>query len=398
VTDKDVNRLMASFTSGRAEGGFELGIQHGLERMLASPNFLFRVEQQPSAAAQGSAYRLRDLDLASRLSFFMWSSIPDDELLDVAIRGKLSDPAVLNKQIRRMLADRRSQALVDNFATQWLALGKLAGVVPDVDVYPEFDENLREAMQEETRRFLTSQLREDHSVIELLTANYTYINERLARHYGIPNVYGTQFRRFTFTDGTRGGLLGQASTLTATSYPNRTSPVLRGKWVLANLLGAPPPPPPADVPPLKDAGQDGQPKSVRDRMEQHRRNPACASCHQRMDPLGFALENFDGIGRWRNASDGAPVDATAVLPDGTRFQGLAGLRTLLASHPDEFVRTLTEKLLSYAVGRVVDYNDLPAVRQIARESAAEKYRWSALISAIVRSTPFTMGIVQTASN
>lgn len=396
VTEKDLGRLLSSYEAGQAEGGFEVGIQYGLERMLASPSFLFRIEQKPANQAPGTTYRLSDLDVASRLSFFLWSSIPDDELLDVAIRGKLGDPAVLARQVRRMLGDPRSQALVDNFATQWLSLGKLAGIVPDVDVYPDFDENLREAMQQETRRFIGSQLREDRSVMELLTANYTFVNERLAEHYGIANIYGNHFRRVTLEDGKRGGVLGHASTLTATSYPNRTSPVLRGKWVLANLLGAPPPPPPADVPPLKDAGEGGQPLSVRDRMEEHRKNPACASCHQRMDPVGFSLENFDGLGRWRSVSDGAPIDAVATLPDGTQFQGLNGLRTLLVSHPEEFVRTLGEKLLSYAIGRVIEYHDLPAVRQIARESATKNYRWSSLVSAIVRSTPFTMGIVQDA--
>ena len=394
LTDKDLQRLLSSYKAGHAEGGFEVGIQHGLERMLASPSFLFRIEQEPANRAPGTAYRLSDLDVASRLSFFLWSSIPDDQLLDLAIRGKLADSAVLAKQIRRMLGDPRSQALVDNFATQWLSLGKLAGVVPDVDVYPEFDENLREAMQQETKRFIGSQLREDRSVMELLTANHTFVNERLARHYGIPNIYGNHFRRVTFADGSRGGLLGQASALTVTSYPNRTSPVLRGKWVLANLLGAPPPPPPADVPPLPDAGGEGHARSVRDRMEEHRKNPVCASCHQRMDPLGFALENFDGIGKWRSVSDGEAIDAAAALPDGTQFQGLNGLRTLLVSHPEEFVRTFSEKLLSYAVGRVVESSDLPAVRQIAREAAAENYRWSSLVAAIARSTPFSMGIVQ----
>ena len=394
ITEKDLGRLLASYNDGRANGGFEVGIQQGLERMLAAPSFLFRIEQEPANKAPGTVYRLSDLDLASRLSFFLWSSIPDEELLDVAIRGKLSDPAVLAKQVRRLLDDSRSKALVDNFATQWLALGKLAGVVPDVEAFPEFDENLREAMQQETRLFIASQLREDRSVMELLTANYTFLNERLARHYGIPGVYGSHFRRVTLADGNRAGLLGQASILTVTSYPNRTSPVLRGKWVLANMLGAPPPPPPPDVPALKDAGFDGQPLSVRDRMEQHRKNPVCASCHQRMDPLGFSLENFDGLGRWRSISDGAPIDSAAALPDGTKFQGLAGLRTLLVSHQDEFVRTVTEKLLSYSIGRVAEYYDLPAVRQITREAAAQNYRWSSLISAIVKSTPFTMGIVQ----
>ena len=394
VTEKDLGRLLSSYRTGHAAGGFETGIQHGLERILVSPNFLFRIEHPPANRAPGTVYRLSDLDMASRLSFFLWSSIPDDELLDLAIRRKLSDPAVLAKQVRRMLADPRSQALVDNFATQWLSLGKLAGIVPDVDVYPEFDENLRQAMLQETQRFIGSQLREDRSVMELLTANYTFVNERLAQHYGIPNVYGVHFRKLTLEDGRRAGLLGHASTLTVTSYPNRTSPVLRGKWVLANLLGAPPPPPPADVPPLKDPGEDGQPRSVRERIEEHRKNPACASCHQRMDPLGFSLENFDGLGKWRSTSDGAPVDAAAVLPDGTRFQGLNGLRSLLVSHPEEFVRTLGEKMLSYAIGRVTESGDLPAVRKIARESATQNYRWSSVISSIVRSTPFSMGRVE----
>jgi Protein of unknown function (DUF1592)/Protein of unknown function (DUF1588)/Protein of unknown function (DUF1585)/Protein of unknown function (DUF1587)/Protein of unknown function (DUF1595)/Planctomycete cytochrome C len=395
ITERDLGRLLSSYEAGRAEGGFEVGVQQGLERMLAAPSFLFRIEREPANKAPGTAYRLSDLELASRLSFFLWSSIPDDQLLDVAIRGKLSDPPVLATQIRRMLGDSRSQALVDNFATQWLSLGKLAGVVPDVEVFPDFDENLRQAMQQETRRFIASQLRDDRSVIELLTANYTFVNERLARHYGIPNIYGDHFRRVTFDDGRRGGLLGQAGILTVTSYPNRTSPVLRGKWVLANLLGAPPPPPPPDVPALKE-NSDGQPRSMRDRMAEHRKNPACASCHQRMDPLGFSLENFDGLGRWRSLSDGAPIDASAALPDGTQFQGLDGLRKLLLGHKEEFVRTVTERLLSYAVGRVVEYYDLPAVRQIVRDSSTQDYRWSSLISAIVRSTPFTMGIVQSA--
>jgi mono/diheme cytochrome c family protein len=394
VTERDLGRLLNSYKEGRAEGDFALGIRYGLERVLASPSFLFRIEEEPANAPEGTPYRLSDLDIASRLSFFLWSSIPDDELLDVAIRGKLREQAVLARQVRRMLADSRSQALVDNFATQWLSLGKLAGIVPDVDVYPEFDENLREAMQEETRRFIGSQLREDRSVIELLTANYTFVNERLAQHYGIPHVYGNHFRRVTFTDGKRGGLLGHASTLTATSYPNRTSPVLRGKWILANLLGGPPPPPPADVPPLREAGEEGQPRSVRERLEEHRKNPACASCHRRMDPLGFSLENFDGVGKWRTISDGAPIDTTAVLPDGAQLQGLSGLRTLIASHPQEFVRTLGEKLLSYAIGRVIEPYDLPAVRKVARESATQNYRWSSLVEAIVTSTPFTMGIVE----
>src|SRR4029453_10656090 len=308
VTEKDVERLLGFYEAGRAEGGFEAGIQRGIERILAAPSFIFRIEEEPAGKAPGTVYRLNDLALASRLSFFLWSSIPDEELLDVAIRGKLSDPATLAKQVRRMFDHPRALALVDNFGAQWLSLGKLAGIVPDVDAYPEFDENLREAMQQEHRLFMESQLRGDRSVTDLVTANYTFVNERLARHYGIANIYGDHFRRVTFDDGKRGGLLGQAGILAVTSYPNRTSPVLRGKWVLANLLGAPPPPPPADVPALKDAGEEGQPRSIRGRMEAHRRNPACAPCHARMDPLGFSLENYDALGKWRPRSDGVPVE------------------------------------------------------------------------------------------
>lgn len=394
VTERDVERLLSFYEAGRADGGFEGGIQRGIERILAAPSFIFRIEEEAAGKAPGTVYRLNDLAIASRLSFFLWSSIPDDELLDVAIRGKLSDPATLAKQVRRMLDDSRSRALVDNFAAQWLSMGKLAGIVPDVDAYPEFDENLREAMQQENRLFMESQLRADLSVTNLVTANYTFLNERLATHYGIPNVYGDHFRRWTFSDGQRGGLLGQAGILAVTSYPNRTSPVLRGKWVLANLLGAPPPPPPADVPALKDAGEDGEPRSIRERMEAHRRNPACASCHARMDPLGFSLENYDALGKWRSTSDGVPVDVAASLPDGFKFEGPNGLRALLVSRSDEFVRTVTERLSSYALGRVLESSDQPAIRQIAREAAAQDNRWSALIMAIVKSTPFTHGIVQ----
>ncbi len=394
ATEKDIERLLGFYEAGRAEGGFEAGIQRGVERILAAPSFIFRIEEEAVGKGPGAVYRLNDLALASRLSFFLWSSIPDDELLDVAIRGKLSEPATLAKQVRRMLDDPRSVALVENFATQWLSLGKLAGIVPDVDAYPEFDENLRAAMLQEHRLFMESQLRGDLSVTDLVTANYSFINERLARHYGIPNIYGDHFRRVTFDDGKRGGLLGQAGILAVTSYPNRTSPVLRGKWVLANLLGSPPPPPPAEVPALKDAGEEGQPRSIRDRMEAHRRNPACASCHARMDPLGFSLENYDALGKWRSESDGVPVDVAASLPDGFRFEGPKGLRALLVGHSEDFVRTFTERLLSYALGRVLESSDQPAIRQIAREAAAQDNRWSALIMAIVRSTPFTHAIVQ----
>jgi hypothetical protein len=394
VTPQDIQTLVDFYRDGRANATFYAGIQRGLERILAAPSFLFRVESEPANAAPGSVYRLSDLDLASRMSFFLWSSIPDDELLNTAIAGKLKQPAVLEHQVRRMLADRRSKALVDNFVDQWLQMGKLAGLVPDPDAYPEFDENLREAMHQETTEFVSAQLREDRSVLDLLTADYSYLNERLARHYGIPNIYGNHFRKITFTDGVRGGLLGQASVLTVTSYPNRTSVVLRGKWLLANLLGSPPAPPPADVPSLKDAGQDGQPRSLRDRMEQHRKNPACSGCHQRMDPLGFALENFDALGKWRTVADGERIDVSASLPDGTYFEGMAGLRKLLLNHKDDYVRTLTEKLLAYGVGRGIEYYDQPAVRQIARESAPADYRWSSLILGIVRSRTFSMSIVK----
>ncbi len=291
LTERDIDTLLGFYDEGRKSGGFEAGIQRGLERILAAPSFLFRVVREPAGAAPGAAHRLSDLDLASRLSFFLWGSIPDDPLRDAAVRGTLSDPGVLERQVQRMLRDPRANALVDNFASRWLELSKVAGVVPDTELYPEFDENLREAMAQETRLFVASQVHDNASVIDLLTADYSFLNERLAAHYGIRNVYGSHFRRVTFSDGTRGGLLGQSSILTVTSYPNRTSVTMRGKWVLANVLGAPPPPPPPDIPALDDAAS-GQPRSLRERMERHRSSPACASCHQRMDPLGFALETL----------------------------------------------------------------------------------------------------------
>jgi Protein of unknown function (DUF1592)/Protein of unknown function (DUF1588)/Protein of unknown function (DUF1585)/Protein of unknown function (DUF1587)/Protein of unknown function (DUF1595)/Planctomycete cytochrome C len=396
ATKEDLQTLLGFYRSGHAAGGFEVGIQRGIERILAAPSFLFRVERQPPGMP-GSTYRLTDLELASRVSFFLWSSIPDAELIGVAARGKLRDPVVMEQQVRRMLADPRANALVDNFAAQWLNLGKIAGVKPDEYVHPEFDENLRDAMLEETRRFLTTQIREDRSVVDLLSADYTFVNDRLARHYGMPDVFGNQFRRVTFKDGVRGGLLGQAAVLTVTSYPNRTSPVVRGKWLLDNMLGAPPPPPPPDVPTLVEPGEDNQPRSVRERLEAHRKNPTCAACHVRMDPLGFALENFDALGKWRTSSDGVPVDAAASLPDGTQFDGIVGLRKLLVDHRDEFVRTLTEKLLSYAIGRGLEHFDLPTVRQIARDAAPTGHRWSALVLGIVKSTPFAMGTITEAS-
>jgi mono/diheme cytochrome c family protein len=391
VNDEDLNALLDFYRSGRAEKDFDTGIQRGLERILAAPSFLFRVEAVPVDAKAGSAYRLSDLDVASRLSFFLWSSVPDEELLNLAIRGRLKDPNVLEQQVQRMLRDARSQALVDGFANRWLGLSKLGGIVPDTDLYREFDESLREAMAKETQLFIASQIKENRSVVELVTANDSFLNERLARHYGIPNIYGPRFRRVQFADGVRGGLLGQASVLAVTSYPNRTSVTLRGRWLLANLLGAPPPPPPPDVPALKDPGQDGQPPSLRKRMELHRQSAVCASCHQRMDPLGFALENFDALGKWRTESDGAPIDAAASLPDGTRFEGIAGLRQLIGSHKEDFVRTFTEKLLAYAIGRGIEPSDYPAIRKISRDAGPQEYRWSAVIWGVVNSPPFSMG-------
>ncbi len=390
LTDEDVAALLSFYQAGREEKDFDEGVQKGLERILAAPSFLFRVEGAPANVAAGSPYRLSDLDLASRLSFFLWSSVPDDELRNLAIRGHLKDPKVLQQQVQRMLHDPRSRALVDGFANRWLGLSKLAGIVPDTDLYREFDENLRDAMAKETQIFVASQLQEDRSVMELLTADYSYVNERMAKHYGIPNIYGNRFRRVQFTDGVRGGLLGQASILAVTSYPNRTSVTVRGRYLLANLLGSPPPPPPPDVPALKDAGAEGQPRALRQRMELHRKNAVCASCHQRMDPLGFALENFDALGKWRTESDGAPIDASASLPDGTRFEGVGGLRTRLAKHKEDFVRTFTEKLLAYAIGRGIEYTDLPAIRKIARDAAPQEYRWSSIILGIVNSAPFSM--------
>jgi hypothetical protein len=398
VTDEDKSILMDLYRGGRADGSFDEGIRRGLEWLLATPSFLFRVEREPSNTVAGTAYRLTDLELASRLSFFLWSSIPDEELVNAALAGKLKDPAVLDRQVRRMLRDPRSKALVDNFASRWLEISKLSGVVLDTDLYREFDENLRDAMAQETKLFVADQIQNDHSVLDLMTADYTFLNERLAKHYGIPDIYGSNFRRVALGTRTRAGLLGQASILTVTSYPNRTSVVTRGKWVLANLLGAPPPPPPADVPALKDAGTEGQPRSLRDRMEVHRRNPACASCHRRMDPLGFSLENFDADGKWRATSDGVPIDASAELPDGTKFEGADGLRSLVSTHKEEFARTLASRLLAYATGRGVDYSDQPAIRKIARDAAANDYRWSAIIMGVIKSVPFTMSTASEGAN
>ena len=391
VTDRDIQTLLSFYWTGSGKGGFEAGIGLALRRMLVSPEFLFRVERDPANVAPNTAYPISDLELASRLSFFLWSSIPDEELLSLAERGKLKDPAVLERQVRRMLADPRSKALVSNFAGQWLYLRNMKEVVPDPETFPEFDENLREAFLRETELFFGSMLREDRSVLDLLNADYTFLNERLARHYGIPDIYGNHFRRVTLSDERRRGLLGQGSILTVTSYPSRTSPTFRGKWLLENILGTPPPPPPNNVPSLTDRGEDGKILSVREQMEAHRVNPACSGCHSRMDPLGFALENFDAIGRWRTTSgNNVPIDSSGVLPDGTKFQGPVGLRKVLLSHREELVSTVTEKLLTYALGRGVEYTDAPAIRKIVRETAAGGHRWSSLLLGVVQSTPFQM--------
>jgi mono/diheme cytochrome c family protein len=390
VTDRDVQPLLSLYKAGRTDGGFEAGIKLALRGILVSPEFLFRIERDPPRQAPGTAYGISDLELASRLSFFLWSSIPDDQLLDLAVQKKLHDPAVLEQQVLRMLADSRSQALVSNFAGQWLYLRNIRTALPDRVIFPEFDDNLRQAFQRETELFFASNLREDRSVLELLTANYTFVNERLARFYGIPDVYGSRFRRVTLPGDERRGLLGQGSILTVTSYANRTSPTERGKWVLENILGTPPPPPPPNVPSLKEDGDVAKVFTMRQRMEEHRKNPACAVCHTRMDPLGFALENFDGIGKWRSTEAGNAIDVSGALPDGVKFDGPEGLRKVLLSHPDQFAETVTRKLLTYALGRGLEYYDLPAVRKIAREAAPGNYRWSSLILGIAASVPFQM--------
>jgi hypothetical protein len=394
LTSSDARELNSVYVEGRKSGGFEAGIQFALQKILVSPDFLFRIERETPGGSPGVPYHISDIELASRLSFFLWSSLPDDELLNLAERGQLRRPEVLDQQVRRMLADRHSDALVENFAGQWLQVRNLRLVTPDPVRFPLFDENLREAFQRETELFLQSQLRDDRGVVELLTADYTFVNERLARHYGIPSVYGNQFRRVSLPDENRRGLLGQGSILTVTSYANRTAPTIRGKWLLENVLGSPPPPPPPNAPSLADETTGASPKTMRERMEQHRRNPVCASCHSRMDPLGFALENYDALGRWRATADGAArIDASGRMPDGTTFDGPAELRTALLKHKDDFVSTLTQKLLTYALGRGVEYYDMPAVRRILRDSAASDYRWSALILGIVRSGAFQMRTV-----
>jgi uncharacterized protein DUF1592/uncharacterized protein DUF1588/uncharacterized protein DUF1585/uncharacterized protein DUF1587/uncharacterized protein DUF1595/cbb3-type cytochrome c oxidase subunit III len=389
VTDADVQSPMKFFRNAKGEG-FEAGIETALQAFLVSPEFLFRIERDPAGVAANTAYRLSDMELASRLSFFLWSSIPDDQLLDLAIAGKLKDPETLERQVRRMLADKRSEAMVNNFADQWLYLRNLASTTPDPRNFPDFDDNLRQAFRRETELFFESVMREDRSLLDLLNANYTFVNERLAKHYGIPNVYGSQFRRVTFDkNDPRGGLLGQGSILAVTSYADRTSVVIRGKWILTNILGTPPPPPPPNVPPLKDQTQ-GKVLSMRERMAAHRSNPACMGCHKLMDPIGFSLENYDAVGRYRVGEGGNPIDATGNLPDGVEFKGQPGLKAALSSRPEMFVTTTTEKLLTYATGRGLEAYDQAAIRKIVRDSSKSDYRFSSLILGVVNSAPFQM--------
>jgi mono/diheme cytochrome c family protein len=391
ATETDIRDLLPFYGRGRKEGSFDLGIQKALERLLVSSQFLFRIEREPSTVVAGAAYRISDLELASRLSFFIWSSIPDDQLLDVAAAGRLKDPSVLEQQVRRMLADPRSESLVTNFAAQWLYLRDIAAKQPDEILFADFDETLRTAMQRETELFIGSVFRENRSLLDLLNANYTFLNERLARHYGVPNVRGSYFRRVTFPDGSvRGGLLGQGSVLTVTSYSTRTSPVLRGKWVLENLLSAAPPPPPADIPALKTETAPGKPLTLREAMVRHRAAPACAGCHARMDPIGFAMENFDAVGRWRERDGQQPIDATGVFPEGTKFEGIAGLKKELVRQPEQFVGTVTERLLMYAIGRNLQYYDAPTVRAVMRDAAPANHTLASLVLGIVKSRPFQM--------
>ena len=391
LTESDTNTLLNFYHVGRETGDFEYGIEKALQFELAHPEFIFRTENAPVTVKPGETYRISDLELASRLSFFLWSNVPDDELINLAAQGKLKDPVVLQQQVKRMLSDPRSEELVKNFAGQWLGLRTLQNQTPEGTIYPDFDDNLRQAMRTETEMFFESILREGRSTLELLTGDYTFVNERLAAHYAIPNVYGSHFRRVKL-DGdldVRRGLLGKGSVELVTSNSDRTSPVLRGKWVLENLLGTHPPDPPPNVPPLKPNPTTG-PQTMRQRMEEHRANPACASCHKMMDPIGFSLENFDGIGKWRTRESGQKLDSSGQLVDGTKIDGVVSLRQGLLHYSPQFVRTVTEKLLTYALGRGVEYDDMPVVRSIVREAAKTDYRLSTIVVEITKSAPFQM--------
>ena len=396
-TPVDLERLLAFYRTGRGAGTFDAGIENALARLLASPKFLVRVERDPANRAPGTIYRLSDFELASRLSFFLWSSIPDDQLLDVAEKGSLRNPEVLERQVRRMMVDPKAQALVNNFAGQWLYLRNLRRMVPNSMDFPDFDDNLRNAFERETQLFFDSVIREDRNVLDLMTAKYTFVNERLAKHYGIPNVYGSNFRRIELADEARWGLLGKGSVLMVSSHTDRTSPVVRGKWVIENLLGTPAPPMPANVPPLNESNTraDGKVLTMRERMEEHRANPVCATCHKIMDPIGFSMENFDAIGTWRTregGTKGSLIDASGQLLDGTRINGVVELRQALLREPEIFVQTVAEKLMTYALGRGVAAPDMPVVRSIVRDSARSNYRFSSLVLGIINSSPFQMRI------
>jgi len=390
--DSDLEVPLALYRQNASTGGFESGVELAIRSILVSPNFLFRVEHQPAAVQPNTPYRISDLELASRLSFFLWSSVPDDALIAVAVTNTLHEPAILEEQVKRMLNDPRSQALVENFAGQWLYIRNVSTLQPSPELLFHFDDNLRQAFERETQLFFESILRENRSVLELLDADYTFLNERLAKHYGISGVYGERFRRIALAaDSPRRGLLGQGSILTGTSRANRTSPVIRGKWILENILGTPPPPPPPNVPDLEEERDPRKVLPMREQMAVHRANPVCASCHAQMDQLGFALENFDAIGEWRDIyASGLPIDASAAFPDGTTFDGPAELRELLLSYSDDFLTTVTDRLLTYALGRGLEASDAPVVRQIKRESSTKNYTLTALIQSIVMSTPFQM--------
>jgi hypothetical protein len=390
LTEEDLGLLLKFFDSARAEGDFDAGIQNALRVLLANPAFLYRTEPDPRDAVPGEIYPVDDFALASRLAFFLWSSLPDDELLAHAEQRRLSEPSVFEAQVLRMLEDPRANALVENFAGQWLYLRNLRSARPGIEDFPDFDENLRSAMLRETEMFFASIIREDRNVVDLITADYTYMNERLARHYGVRGIYGSHFRRVPAPSEARRGLLGHGSILTVTSYPNRTSPVLRGKWVMENVLGTPPPTPPPNVPALDENEPGGVARSVRERLEAHRENPVCASCHDVLDPLGLALENFDAIGRWRTKEPGGEVDASGRLADGTEVTGPVELRAALAARPEQFVGVIVEKLLTYALGRGLEPYDMPTVRKIVREAEGEGYRFSALVLGVANSTPFRM--------
>ena len=394
VSDAELAMPLKFYAQGRKSGSFDHGIEMALRALLVSPQFLFRIEKDPEGAPRGYTYPISDLELASRLSFFLWSSSPDDELLEVALNRRLREPAVLARQVQRMLADERSNALVTNFAAQWLYLKNLDSTSPDPRLFPDFDDNLRQALRRETELFVRSVLRGDRSVVDLLRAKYTFLNERLAKHYGIDGVYGSRFRRVDLGNSPRGGLLTQGSILTVTSYATRTSPVIRGKWILSNILGTPPAPPPAELPPLKNTNASGKVLTGRERIAQHRANPACASCHNLMDPVGFAFENYDAVGRWRTKDEGDPVDASGVLPNGKSFRGAVELQAAVLETPEHFVSTMTEKLLIYALGRGVDHHDAPSIRKIVKDSRATDYKFSSIVLGIVHSTPFQMRSAQ----